>query len=172
MRPNKPFGLALAASLAACSTMKREVVINAPADRVWSVLTDVEAYPEWNPFFVKAEGKLAVGNELDVTMQPVGKSAQSFSPEILELEPRRKLVWRGRLGIPGLFDGTHYFFIEPVSASSVKFRQREEFSGIFVPFVGFDPYEKGWEKMNAALKRRVEQSQPSESPSPRRAGGR
>jgi hypothetical protein len=159
MHAPKRFAVAaLALLLGACSTMKSEVTINAPADEVWKVLTDLESYPEWNPFFVKAKGRLAVGNELDVTMQPVGKSAQSFSPEILEIHQRRRLVWRGRLGIPGLFDGTHYFLIEPVNATSVKFSQREEFSGILVPFAGFEPYERGWEKMNAALKRRAERT--------------
>lgn len=150
----------LAAFLGACSTMRSEVTINAPAAQVWDVLTDVDAYPEWNPFFVKAKGKLQVGSALDLTMQPVGKSAQSFSPKVLEVEHQRKLVWRGRLGVPGLFDGTHYFLIERVSDTSVKFRQEENFSGILVPFVGFDPYRQGWEKMNAALKRRAELTKP------------
>src|SRR4051794_8090547 len=146
----------LAASLGACSSMRSEVTINAPAAKVWEVLTDVDAYPEWNPFFVKAKGKVAIGNALDLTMQPVGKSAQSFSPKVLQVEHQRKLVWRGRVGVPGLFDGTHSFVIEPIGDGAVKFIQHEDFSGILVPFAGFDPYRKGWEKMNAAIKLRSE----------------
>jgi len=158
--------LLLAAFLSACSTMQTEVTINAPAAKVWAVLTDVDAYSEWNPFFVKAKGKLVVGGELDITMQPVGKSAQSFSPKVLELEQQRKLVWRGRVGIPGLFDGTHSFVIERVGDATVKFRQHEDFSGILVPFVGFDPYRKGWAKMNAALKQRCERAEPPSASQP------
>lgn len=129
---------------------------HAPPERVWSVLTDLESYPEWNPFFVNADGKLRVGESLEVTMQPVGKDQQSFSPEVLMLEPGRKLVWQGRLGIPWLFDGTHTFSIERIGAHTVRFTQHEDFAGAFVPFVSFEPYHQGWERMNAALKRRAE----------------
>ena len=150
----------LAACLGACSSMRSEVTINAPAERVWAVLADMKAYSEWNPFFVKANGNLVVGEDLDLTMLPVGKSAQDFSPTVVEVSRPTKLVWRGRLGVRGLFDGTHSFVIEPVNERSVKFSQHEDFSGIFVPFVGFEPYHQGWEKMNAALKQRAEQPAP------------
>ncbi|HEY6723297.1 MAG TPA: SRPBCC domain-containing protein [Polyangiaceae bacterium] len=148
-------GLLLA--LVGCSSsLQSQVVIHAPPERVWQVLTDLEAYPEWNPFFVNVEGKLVVGESLAITMQPVGKDRQSFSPELLGLEPGRKLVWRGRLWVPWLFDGTHTFSIERIDARSVRFIQHEDFAGIFVPFVGFEPYHQGWELMNAALKSRAE----------------
>jgi len=131
-------------------------VILAPPDRVWKVLTYLDAYPEWNPFFVNAEGELVVGDSLEITMQPGGKDQQSFSPKLLALESGRKLVWRGRVWIPWLFDGEHSFTIERIDSRSVRFTQHEDFAGIFVPFVSFEPYHQGWELMNAALKRRAE----------------
>jgi len=146
--------------LGACSSMRHQVTIRATPERVWEVLTDVKAYPEWNPFFVKVDGELAVGNSPEVTMQPVGKDAQSFSPKVLKIEPGRCLVWRGRLLMPGLFDGKHSFLIERIDEHSVRFTQHEDFSGIFVPFVGFEPYRQGWARMNAALKRRAEEAPP------------
>jgi len=129
--------LAVFLTLVGCSaSLHSEVVIHAPPERVWSVLTDFAEYPEWNPFFVNAEGELVVGESLQLTMQPVGKDQQSFSPELLALEPHRKLVWRGRLWIPWLFDGTHSFSIERIDARSVKLTQHEDFAGMFVPDVG------------------------------------
>jgi hypothetical protein len=89
-------------------------------------------------------------------MQPVGKDAKAFSPTVLEVQPGRHLAWRGRLGVPKLFDGEHHFRVEVVDGESVRFIQEEHFSGVLVPFVGFEPYRLGWLRMNEAVKRRAE----------------
>ncbi|MGD0680281.1 MAG: SRPBCC domain-containing protein [Polyangiaceae bacterium] len=155
---------ALAMGFLGCSTMRSEIDIQASPQHVWRVLTDIESYPEWNPFFVKARGDLHEGRSLDLVMQPVGKSQQSFSPTILQIDPERQLVWRGRLWIPMLFDGTHHFIVEPRAGGGSHFVQYEDFSGIFVPFVGFEPFRQGWEKMNASLKKRAEEHERANPP--------
>jgi hypothetical protein len=147
-------GLGLLA--AGCSSMKASVEINAPAEQVWEVLADLEHYHCWNPFFVRASGQLEPGKDLELTMQPVGKGAQRFSPEVLDLVRGRRIVWRGRLVMPGLFDGKHTLVVEPLGANRSRFTQDESFSGVLVPFAGFEPYRAGWERMNAALKARAE----------------
>jgi uncharacterized protein YndB with AHSA1/START domain len=43
--------------------------IDAPPDRVWSILTDFAAFPQWNPFIVRADAILQPGARLAVTMQ-------------------------------------------------------------------------------------------------------
>lgn len=148
--------LAFGLSAAGCSSMKASVEINAPAEQVWEVLADLEHYHCWNPFFVRAAGPLEPGKDLALTMQPVGKGARSFSPEVLEVVRGRRIVWRGRLVMPGLFDGKHTLVVEELGAKRSRFTQDESFSGVLVPFAGFDPYRAGWERMNAALKLRAE----------------
>jgi len=149
--------LMLIGSLSGCTaSMHKQIAIEAPAERVWSVLTEFQSYPKWNPFFTQVKGELRVGSDLEVTMQPVGKDQQEFSPTVLEVSPGRKLQWRGRLLLPWVFDGTHSFEIRPVDADTVVFIQYEDFGGMLVPFAGFEPYEAGWEKMNRALKARAE----------------
>ena len=55
--------------------MTHEVRIEASPREVWAVLCDLDAYDEWNPFFVEAAGKLEVGEEVRLIMAPVGKDA-------------------------------------------------------------------------------------------------
>lgn len=136
------------------ATLHAEVSIPAPRARVWEVLTDFEHYEEWNPFLVRARGVAEVGTKLDLTMQPVGKKSTDFSPKVLVVEPERRLEWRGRLGVPGLFDGRHSFVLEQ-RGDEVHVIQHEDFSGMLVSFVGYEPYRLGFERMNAALRERA-----------------
>src|SRR5918999_4725227 len=91
-----------------------EIEIQGSPERVWEVLTDFDAYQEWNPFMVEAEGRAVVGQRLRVRMRPPGRRRPTtFRPRVLEAEPGRRLRWLGRLLVPGLFDGEHRFSIEP-----------------------------------------------------------
>ena len=145
-------------TLSGCSSMRAEVEIHAPQQEVWRILTDLPAYASWNPFFVQAKGELKAGNSIDLVMQPVGKSPQSFSPRVLEVQEGRRIVWRGRLFLPLLFDGTHQLIVEPIDEHSTRLVQYEEFKGVFVPFVSFEPYRTGWCNMNQAVKQRAERA--------------
>jgi uncharacterized protein YndB with AHSA1/START domain len=49
--------------------LRTSIDIAAPPERVWEVLTQLAAYPEWNPFIVRAEGTVAVGERLSPRMQ-------------------------------------------------------------------------------------------------------
>ena len=133
--------------------------IMAPPERVWTILTDFPAYPSWNPFIVSAYGKPAAGAWLEVHIQPPGKRALMFRPTVLVAEPDRELRWRGRLLMPGLFDGEHFFRIEDHSGT-VHFVQGETFSGLLVGLVrgSLNATRSGFEAMNTALKERAERS--------------
>ena len=80
-------------------------------------------------------------------------------PKILKVDPLRELRWLGRLYLPWLVDGEHALIIEASNGTSVKFIQREKFTGLLVPFAGgiLHDTQRGFEEMNKALKRRAEQ---------------
>jgi hypothetical protein len=136
-----------------------EIEINAPAERVWQVLTDFAAYPEWNPFVRRAEGEIRVGARLHIYIQPSGGKGMSFRPTVLVADPNREFRWLGHLWLPGLFDGEHSFLIEPVGDGRVRFVQREQFGGLLVPLLSKmldGGIRRGFEEMNQALKLRAE----------------
>jgi hypothetical protein len=136
-----------------------EIEINAPAERVWHVLTDFAAYPEWNPFVRRAEGEIRAGGRLRVLIQPPGGKAMSFRPMVLVAEPNQQLRWLGRLWMPGLFDGEHSFSIDPLGERRVRFSQHEQFGGLLVPLLSRmldGQVRPGFDEMNRALKLRAE----------------
>ena len=136
-----------------------QIEIQAPAERVWQLLTDFESFPQWNPFIRRAKGNVQAGERLEVNIQPSGASGMTFRPTVLKAEPNRELRWLGHLLIPGLFDGEHIFNIEPLGTNRVRFVQREIFTGLLVWLFarGLDTKTRlGFEEMNRALKVRAE----------------
>jgi hypothetical protein len=134
------------------------IEIDASAERVWAVLTDFAAFPEWNPFITSIEGEPVVGSRLRVRIAPPGGRAMTFKPAVKTADAPRELSWFGRLLVPGLFDGEHRFRLEPLDGGRTRFVQSERFSGILVALSGkaLAKAERGFEAMNEALKLRAE----------------
>ena len=142
------------------SRLHSETAIQASPERVWEVLTDFRAYPEWNPFIPRITGALEAGSRLDVQLQPPGGRGVRMRPTVQAAEPPRELRWLGHLGIPGLFDGEHRFRIEAAGTDRVRFIQEERFTGLLAPLVlrfVERGTRQGFEAMNQALKARAEQ---------------
>ncbi len=139
-------------------TLDTGTVIDASAERVWQVLVDFQAYPEWNPFVRRLAGEVRQGARLEVTVQPAGRSEFSFRPTLVAVEARRELRWLGHVVVPGLFDGEHGFTIESLAPDRVRLRHREVMRGLLVPFLGgmLRDTERGFHAMNRALKARAE----------------
>lgn len=135
-----------------------QIDIDAPVGRVWDVLTDVDAYDAWNPFITHVDGDLRAGSKLSVTLAPPGGRRMTFRPSVTELRPERRVAWLGHLGVRGVFDGEHIHDVEEISPGRTRYVQRERFSGVLVPFVGWAlrRTEEGFRRMNAELKKRAE----------------
>jgi hypothetical protein len=140
--------------------IETEIDINAPAAKVWAVLTDFEHMPLWNPFITAIAGELAPGQRLTVTIRPPGKSGMTFQPTLLKVAPERELRWLGHFIVSGILDGEHYFLLDPLDTERTRLTHGESFSGLLVGFLQgtLDATETGFNAMNAALKRQVEWS--------------
>jgi hypothetical protein len=72
-------------------------------------------------FFSKPiSGEAKQGGTLKVFIQQPGGKGMTFRPTILALQPGRELRWRGRLLLPGIFDGEHQFLIEPIGENHTR----------------------------------------------------
>jgi hypothetical protein len=144
--------------------LRSEIEIAAPPDRVWEVLSDFDAYPEWNPFIRRISGSARKGEKLEVRIEPPDGRGMTFRPTVLAAAPNRELRWLGRLLFPGLFDGEHTLRVEPRDGEEgSRFIQSEEFRGFLVPVFGrmLGKTEEGFREMNAALKERAERGDPT-----------
>ncbi|WP_434597752.1 SRPBCC family protein [Streptomyces sp. A5-4] len=133
------------------------IEISADPERVWSVLSDFGSFHEWNPFLVSAAGRAEAGAGLVLRFRLASGREMTFRPTVLVSEPGRLLRWRGRFGVPGIFDGVHSFELAAVPGGT-RVVQSERFSGVLVPFTGpvITQSQEGFAELNAALKARVE----------------
>jgi hypothetical protein len=144
-------------------TISTVTEIDAPPSRVWSVLVDLPAYREWNPFIVEASGKVAVGERLALRMALPGREPMSISPRLLVVEPEQELRWKGRLVVPGLFDGEHAFVLTRLEDGRTRLDHWERFGGVLLPLARgmvYDATVQSFHALNAALATRAGSSPP------------
>ena len=123
------------------------------------MLTDFDAYPEWNPH-MKIEGTAQVGTKLIVHMGASGGRGTVFKPTVLVATPGVELRWLGRLGFGGIVDGEHFFILEPNADGTTHLTHGERYSGALValtkPFQNKERNQVGYENFNRVFKQRVE----------------
>ena len=133
--------------------------IHSTPEKVWGVLTDFGAYPQWNPFITKAGGALEPGEQLELQLEPPGSHPRMLRPTLLEADPTRELRWHGRLGFVGLLEAYHTVSIIPKGTNRTHVIARTTFSGPIVAFYTqlIDTnLREGFEGMCRALKARVQ----------------
>lgn len=138
--------------------IETEILIEAAPKQIWAVLTDFENYPSWNPFIASIKGKKAVGETLEVQIQPPGGKGMTFRPELLRLDEEKEFRWKGKLLFKGVFDGEHYFILEKKGENHTLLRHGELFGGFLVSLLGgmLAKTKDGFQLMNEALKSRCE----------------
>jgi hypothetical protein len=139
-----------------------QIVINAPASRLWQILCDFQAYPGWNPFIREVSGELKEGERLAVKLHLPGKASWRVRPKVTRVREAHELAWHGRLLVPGLLDGEHAFLLIPLDEKRTQLVQRKRFTGM-LPAVAWPVIRRntrrGFLLMNAALKSFIETQQ-------------
>jgi hypothetical protein len=139
--------------------IRTEIAIGAPPSRVWRVLSDFARYPDWNPFIIEVQGDVRLGASVRYRFQfPRGVRIWAAA-DVLRFEPDKELRWAAHFVTAGIFNGEHYFVIEPADGAGVVFHHGEIFTGVTLPAVQPVLRKYGqqvYQGLNVALKQRVE----------------
>lgn len=99
--------------------------ITAPADRVWSLLTDVAEQARWNSTLVSIEGEIREGGQ--VTLVSKVDPDRTFKLEVSDVSAPNRMTWSD--GMPlGLFRGVRTFELAG-EGGSTAFTMVETYSG-------------------------------------------
>jgi len=131
-----------------------EIDIQATPQRVWEIMTEFSAYPDWNPFIKSLTGTVAEGKQIKVELM-----GMSFKPLVLAFRQKEEFRWKGQFLFPGLFDGEHYFRLSAKTAGTTRLEHGEYFSGLLVPVFRrrmLADTEANFRAFNEALKRECE----------------
>lgn len=139
--------------------LSTEIIIQASPQKVWDVLSDFDAYPQWSSFVKSVKGEVKTGKKIAVLLHPPQGNPMMFKPTVLTWDEHKKFSWLGHLLVKGLFDGEHIFELVDNQDGTTTFKQSENFNGILVPFLRkmLDGKTKqGFDVFNEQIKQRVE----------------
>lgn len=137
--------------------------IEATPGEIWQVLTDLNAYDQWNPMLNRVRSSLAPGSRVSFQVQRDSGSPLKLEGRIRRLSECRHLAWRG--GSVLFICGEHYFRIEQLHSRLCRLHHGEYFKGLFLPLLR-PMLRKGealYLAMNTALKQRVQTLQSTET---------
>ena len=130
-----------------------EITINANPEKVWKVLTDIKAYPEWNPTMLLIEGDVKEGGKVTYQFTQDASTISKIGAKVIEIIPNQLLNQKG--GIPAVLTFDHKYVLEPAGETTVIIIH-EDYKGLGVHFWNPEPVEKAYQRLNEALKSRVE----------------
>ncbi len=134
-----------------------EININASPEDVWQILTDGDAYPQWDPGMDRIEGAFALGEKISfyTKLSP----DRAFPVTITAFEPSQQMVLTG--GMPaGLFKSERTHTLASEGNGGTKFTTREIFSGPLLPLFGrsIPDLTENFEAFANGLKARAEET--------------
>ncbi|HEY4228283.1 MAG TPA: SRPBCC domain-containing protein [Candidatus Limnocylindrales bacterium] len=99
--------------------------INAPAERVWDLLTDATGYAKWNRAVISIDGPIAMGET--IALVSIANPKRVFKLKITDAARPSRLVWSD--GMPlGLFKGERTYLLTEENGGTA-FSMSEAFTG-------------------------------------------
>lgn len=137
-----------------------EVEIEAPPERVWETLVDLDGYARWNRFTPKIDSTLEVGDPVDmkVCMLKLGGLTIAQREWLRAFEPPERLVWGTRM-LGGGIVAERVQTVTAIGEGRSRYRTEDVIEGPLSPlaflFTG-SSVQAGFDAVAEGLKREVE----------------
>lgn len=107
--------------------------IDAGADEVWAVLTDVGGWRDWDSGVDRVEGRVALGESITIYATMI--RTRPFSVTVTELRPAEAMRWRG--GLPfGLAVIERTYLLDAQDDGGTVVTVREDHTGPLAGLLG------------------------------------
>jgi uncharacterized protein YndB with AHSA1/START domain len=125
--------------------------IRAKPEDVWSILVNAADYPKWNSTVTSLEGRIAVGEKIE--LKSILDAKRTFKLKVLEMEAPARMVWGDAMG-------KRTYELSKKDDATVTFSMRERIGGPLFPlFAGMiPPFDDVFDKFAADLKKKAEAS--------------
>lgn len=130
-----------------------ELLIKASPEEVWSVLTNTNEYPEWNPVMELLSGEVKTGEKVIYKFTQAPGKSYEIAANIAVVAPNKTLNQKG--GIPLILSFDHKYTLH-AEEDQTRLIIHEDYKGIGVNFWNPKPVEKAYQQLNKAIKQRVE----------------
>lgn len=147
------------------------ITLNAPIEKAWQILLDIDRYAQWNPFIIRAEGEgdmARPGSNMTLyvrwhtgggatSKEEITDTKAPFTGTCGEKQAYWSYTFKGPLNSLGLVKATRYHWLEQrPGANTTTYRTREEFNGLLKAFIPLHKVQNGFERQTAAFKAEVE----------------
>ena len=142
-------------------TVRAEIEIDAPAERIFDILTDLPAYPEWNPFTPRVESTLRPGDPVHLYVRLRGERLSHRVEVVTRNERPSRLCWGTTIGAGFLLRAERCQTLTSLDERRTRFVNEDVFHGWLAPLVMGTfgrAMQRGFESVASALKKRAESS--------------
>lgn len=138
-----------------------EVEIDAPAGVVWEVLTDLDNYPQWNPFCIAVASTLEMGAPVHMTLADYsgGTGTFPYTEYVCAVVPERLLAWELRPTAESAQAARRDQVVEPIDETRCRYYSTDAFLGEEAHRIMADSGEwvkRAFDDTAVALKKRSE----------------
>ncbi|MDF3932873.1 SRPBCC domain-containing protein [Pseudomonas citronellolis] len=107
------------------------VEIAAPAELVWAVLVDLPRYPQWNPYTVKVESSLRLGEPVNLFLPDPTRPGELLQviEQLASFEPPRLLAWEMHASADNPDAARREQIIEATGPASCRYHTTDQFLG-------------------------------------------